>query len=372
MDNRKISQMQIICIGACNIMGTILVSVFVSSVLRHESWMSGILGFALHVPVILIYLSLTKKYPGKCLFQMNTEVFGAVVGRVVSVLYLLFLFSVCALNVLEATNFLSYFILPETSRFAIAALTVAGCVYSVRKGILPIARVSTFFLIAMVGVMLFYCGVTLIDAEFEYLLPVFAHKPLDYLQTAHISAAIPYGESLSILMLIPDLDKKVSLKKTYFVGAAVAMASMVFVHGREIISLGPILAFSTLPTYEAARMVHVPGILTRIESLFALSLIMLTFFKTTVLFYMCASGIKQITGIETHKHINIMLGLLLAVYAVTTYGPPTTNIFFGKNVSPFVWSLFTMALPLITLLFSLVRSLVSRLRRRSDGREVTG
>ena len=359
MSGQKISQIQIICIGVCNLMGTIIISAYVSSVLRHEAWIAGILGFIANLPTLFIYCALTKKYPGKGLFQINEAVFGTVTGRLISGVYLLFFFSVCALNILEATNFLTFFILPNTSRLAIAALLAAGCVYCVKKGILPLARASAFFLIITCAVMLLYGAMTLVNAKFEYLLPLFSHRPLDYIQSTHIAASIPFGESIFLLMLIPDADKKVSVKKTYFAVSAAAALIMVFVHVRETVALGPMAAFSTLPTYEAARLVNIPGVLTRIESVFALVLIMLNLFKAIVLFYICVSGIKRVTRTDSQSYI-VMLGFLLVICAITTYVSPVSNVFFGKNVSPFIWSFFTLALPFLTLVAAVIRTAATR------------
>ena len=363
MNSKKISRVQVICIGVCNVMGTIIVSGYISSVLRHEAWIAGVLGFIANLPALFIYCALTKKYPDKGLFQINEAVFGHVAGRVLSSIYLIFFFSVCAQSVMEATNFLSYFILPDTSRLFIASLLVGGCVYSVKKGIMPLARASTIFLITMCAVMLFYGVMSLVNAEPEYLLPLFSQRPLDYIQGAHIAAAIPYGESVMLLMLIPGLDKRVSIKRTYLAVAGAAALIMIFVHVREIVALGPMAALSTLPTYEAARLVQIPGVLTRIESVFALALIMLSLFKTIVVFYICIEGVKQIARLKSRSY-TVVLGLLLVICAVTMYRSPATSSFFGKNVSPFIWSFFTLLLPLLTLIAAVFRMAVAREYRR--------
>ena len=363
MNSKKISCVQIICIGVCNVMGTIIISGYISSVLRHEAWIAGVLGFAANLPTLFIYCALTKKHPGKGLFEINEAVFGHIAGRVLSIVYLLFFFSVCAQSVMEATNFLSYFILPDTSRLLIASFLVAGCVYSVKKGIMPLARASTIFLITMCAVMLFYGVMSLVNAEPEYLLPLFSKRPLNYIQGAHIAAAIPYGESVVLLMLIPDMDKKVSIKRTYLAVVGAAALIMVFVHVREIVALGPVAAFSTLPTYEAARLVQIPGVLTRIESVFALALIMLSLFKTIVVFYVCIEGIKQAARLKSRSY-TVMLGLLLVMCAVAMYRSPAMSIFIGKNVSPFIWSFFTLLLPLLTLMATVFRTGIARECRR--------
>lgn len=364
MSNNKISQLQIISLGCCYILGTIVVSVFVSSVAAGESWMIGIFGAVCFIPVLLIYFSLMKKHPGKGLFEINEAVFGSVGGRILSCIYLVFFLSLCALNILEASNFLHYFIIPETPLTIIAVFFMAACAYCVKKGIAPIARVSTIFLMFGLLGLLFNILMSFNHAKLEYLLPIFNLRLLDYIQSTHIAAAIPFGESFFMLMLVPRLGEKASMKKAYVAVTIFTLLIMVIVHFREVISLGPMISFATLPSYEAVRMIDISNILSRTESLFALLLVSLTFFKTLILFYVCLAGTSQIFRLDSYRHLIIMLALFLVVYAVEAYGSPSSNIFWGKNVSPFIWNSFTVILPLVTLVCSQVKSLIKNNRRK--------
>ena len=353
--NGRISQTQIISIGVCNLMGTIIISAYISSVLGNEAWLAGILGFAANLPALFIYCTLAKKYPGKSLLQIFNTVFGVSAGRVISAVYLMFFFALCARSLMEATNFLSFFILPDTMPVLIAALLVAGCIYSVKKGIIPLARVSTVFLIVMSAALLIYVTISLVNARFEYLLPMFSHKPPAYAHATFLAAAYPYGETVLLLMLVPALDKKVSIRKTYFAVTGAAALIMALVHVYEITALGSVAEYSALPTYEAARLVHLPGILTRIESLFALALIMLSLYKTIVVFHVITDGLNQLTSINKRRFA-IVPGLLLVACGVTVFASPARNFFIGLYIAPFVWLGFTLALPFITLIAAAVRA----------------
>lgn len=348
----KISQTQLISIGFCYLLGTIVVSVFVSAVAKNECWLVGLLGGIFFIPVLLVYRALTRRHPGKGLFEINTAVFGRVGGRLLSAAYLIFLLSLCALNILEASNFLYYFIIPDTPLVAIAALLMLACVYCVRKGFLAVARVSTLFgLFALAG-LLFSALLSLNHANFEFLLPVFNLSALDYLQSGHIAAAIPFGESFVLLFLIPELDERADVGRAYLAVTLLTVCVMTLVHLREVTSLGPLIAYTTQPSYEAVRIINIADILSRMESLFALLLISLTFFKTLILFHLCLRGTAELFCLESADRLVLLLAALLTVYAVDAYGSPSSNIFWGKNVSPFIWSLFTFVLPLLTLIAS--------------------
>ena len=358
--NKKISQLQLICIGICYISGTVVVSVFISSIAKNDSWMIGIFGAICFIPVLLVYFSLIKKYPGMGLFEMNEAVFGSIAGRILSFIYLCFFVTLCALNTLEASNFLHYFIMPDTPLLAIALVIMATCVYCVKRGFIVLARVSTLFCIIATAGLFFSFALSMNHANFEFLLPSFDLKPLDYIQSTHVAVAIPFGESIGLMTLIPKLSEKASIKKAYIAVTIVTMLIVVTVHLREVLSLGPMVEFTTLPSYESVRLINLANILSRTESIFALLLVTLTTFKTLILFYACLKGTSQVFRLTSYKPLIFMLAMFVPIYAITAYGSSSANIYWGKNVSPFIWSFFTFLIPLITMVFAHIKGFVQK------------
>ena len=362
--NSKISQLQFISIGSCFVMGTIVVSVFISSVARGESWLFGAIGALLFLPVLFVYFLLMNKYPKKNLFEINRLALGSFWGRVLSALYLFFFLSLCALNAIEAGSFLHHFIIPETPLFVVILFIMAACVYCAKKGLGTFARVSTIFgIFAFIG-LLFNLLLSIPHARLEYLFPVGNLSLLDYLQTAHITVAIPYGETLALLMLVGDVSENANAKKAYLVITAFTATVMTLVHLRDVSSLGPMISYAVVPSFEAVRLIDFANIFSRIESIFALLLVSLTFFKTLLLYTICLRGTAQLLSLKSYRPLMPMLAMLLAIYAVCAYGASGSNIFFGKNVAPFIWSVFIFLLPLLTLAAALIKT---ALKKRSKG-----
>ena len=355
MGKNKISEMQLISIGCCYLLGTIVVSVFLSSVAGNESWLIGFLSGFAFIPVLLVYFSLAKRFPGKSLFEINEAVLGRFWGRALSLIYLVFMLTLCALNILEASNFLHYFIIPKTSLVVIASVLMLCCVYCARKGLMPLAQVATIFgLLSLAGIFANLI-LSLGHVSFKYLLPVFNLEPLDYVQSMHIITSIPLGESFILFFFVPDLSEKASFKKAFIIVIIFSMIIITLIHMREVTSLGTLIKFTTLPSYEAVRMIDFGGNFSRTESLFALLLISLTFFKTLILFHLCAKGAEQVFRLKSSHHLLPMLAAFLVIYAVNAYGSASNNIFWGKNVSPFIWTFFTFVLPLLTLIIAVAK-----------------
>jgi len=364
MSKNKISQVQIISIGACYLFGTIIIAVFESSVTTNEVWLASVLGFVFSIPTLLVFLALTKKFPGMDLFQICNAAFGTFVGKIISAVYLLYFITVCSLSLYDASNFLYYFIMPDTPKVAIAAFIMITCVYCARKGLLPIARVSILFCIVCTLGLGINIAMTLSNAHFEYLLPIGRHSLLDYVQSAHITSAIPFGELIFMFMLMPNLSEKANPKKVILWVTLICFVLLIIVYIRETIVLGPLMSYATLSSYEAVRVIEGPSLLSRTESIFALLLVTLTFYKANILFYICCRATSDLFETTTYRHYTLMLGALIVIIAANPERTPNEHLYVGKNIIPFGWSTIFLIIPLIILIVASIRDAHKRRKER--------
>lgn len=364
MSKNKISQVQLISIGTCYSLGLVLIAVFESSVTTNEVWLANMLGFVFAIPTLLVFFSLTKKFPGMDIFQMCIEAFGTFIGKIISAIYLLYFLSVCSFSLFNASHFLFYYIMPDTPQIALSAFMMITCVYCVRKGVLPIARVSILFLIVCFLGIGINTALTLIHAHFENLLPIGQHTLLKYVQSAHITSAISYGEMIFLFMLMPNLSEKANPRKVIIWNALNCFLILLLFSVREIVSLGPLMSYTTLPPYEGIRVIEGTNLLSRTESIFALLLVTLTFYKTTILFYISCKGTSDLFGTKTYRHYTLMLGALVVILTEKISRSPIDHIFEGTNVFPFGWTMLSLILPLIIVVTFSIKSAIKRKKGR--------
>ena len=355
MPDAKITEGQLAALGCCYLLGTMVVSSFITTAAGRDAWFMGLWGLVFFAPTLLCWLGLIRRHPRLGLLEIFDAVLGPLWGRVLSLLYLLFFMALCALNIQEAIGFMHFSIMPETPLLALAALFMAVGVYGARKGLAPMARLAAAFCaVACAGLMINLLS-SLSHADFRHLLPMLDGPASGYIQAGHIAAAIPYGEGLVLLMLLPRLESKARPGRALAGVAAFTGIVITLVHLREAATLGPLAGYATQPSFEAVRMIGHQGALTRTESLFALLLVTLTFFKTLILFYICLIGIKHVFRLEGARPLAVPLALLLTLVAVRMCGSQSDTALFGKNSAPLIWSIFTLALPALTLLLSLLR-----------------
>ncbi len=239
----------------CFMQGTILRYGFIISVTRNDSWAMAFTGLLLALPIVAILAALLRKFPGKNLIEINDIVFGPIAGKAVSALYLFYFLSLAALNTRDLGNFAADYIIQETPIAAVMVLFLLGCVYALRKGIGNLMRMAAALGIASVAALAVSFILTLKDAQFDFLKPLFQQPLSKYVQGTVTVAAVPMGEILAFSMIAPMLGRGKKAGKPLALGLTFSAVFMAIVMVENIISFGPLVSTLSLPSFESLRFV---------------------------------------------------------------------------------------------------------------------
>ncbi|MCL1965243.1 MAG: spore germination protein [Firmicutes bacterium] len=359
----RISGLQFFTVTACFLIGTFLRITSITSVLANDAWVSVFTGAVAYLPFLAVFLGLVKRYPGKSLFEINEAVFGAVAGRILSCVYTYFFTMILTTTLLDMANFIVGFIMPGTPITLVLAAFMVSCVYATRKGLEPLARISALLASGACLVLVVNSLLTVANADTRYLFPMFTLPFLRYVQGTHTTISLYFGESIVFLTLLPMLDTKTDIKKPMIASLLFAVVIAFLAVTREILTLGPLLPYVARPSYETMRIIDIETILTRIESIYAFIMISLTFFKACTLLFASASGIAQITRIESPKPILFPFGAFVVVFALQTYPIVGDFLYWSSNVSPFIFTIIEFILPLLTLLAAWTKGFIGSSQR---------
>jgi spore germination protein KB len=344
----------------CFVMGTILRSAFIIYTTGNESWMVGIFGAIAFMPMAAGYLSLLRRYPGMNLFEIVSAVLGGAVGTVVNILFVLFYIAVACLNMMEIGSFITGYLIRGSNFLLVTVVTGAAVAYALRKGMSALMR--TIPLVAIIGIALviFSSIQSIPESNFRNLMPWFVHTPGEFVHGTLIAIAIPYGEMLTMFALVPHVRPGTSLKKPMFLSIAFTMVIMVVVHVREAITLGALLTYTVLPSFDVYRMIDTASSFVRTESINAMILVALTYIKVTFLIYAAAQGLAHIGRLKSAKPLSIITCMFIAVYAEAFHNTSYNNIEWSVNVTPLIWITFEYAIPAALLLCAWFKSRVVR------------
>jgi len=349
-EKEKISSGILMFSVTCYMQSSSMLSGFTSTITSQDTWISVLTGFIEALPILWIYMKLVTLFPGKSIIEINECVFGKVIGKVFSVLYVYFFFSLTFLNGDVLSGFVVGSILPETPRVAIIIAFVLLCVYTVRKGIEPLARCSTLFVIIMFAMLLFNSMLLIQNMKLSNFLPMLSLPIKNYVQATQTQTFLPFGDILVFFMLFPNLQNSNNIKKPFLKGFLIGAATVLLVVLRDTAVLGPAISMVSNPSFESVRLINIADTLTRLEIINATILISLLFFKISILFYATVKGISQIFKLQSYKSLVPTVGALIVVFTFIVFKSSMEHAIWGMDFAAFSGMFFELILPLITLI----------------------
>lgn len=340
------------------VQGSSLLTSFYSDVMEQNSWMGVIIAYLIGLPVMLMYLFILSKHPGKGLIEINDILFGRVLGKVFSALYIFYFFTLIALNTHDVYSFIIGYLMPNTPPQVLALLFILIPILLSRKGMDSIARIAALFAITQIVSMTAFILLQLQDMNPENLLPIFHMPVMKYVQGTHTILALPYCELIVFMMIIPMVDNQKTVRKHFLVGYSIGAISLLAIVVHEILVLGGAIGYFALPGFEAIRLINVVDIISRMETLYALFLYVLRFFKVSVLLYVCSLAVAQSTGLTQYRPIVAVIGVLAALLSIVVHESSATNFEWGKNTAAIYSSFFNLLLPFIAFVVCVIRSAI--------------
>lgn len=357
----QISSTQLMFSIVCYILGSSLLTGYITGVTRQDSWISIVSGYIVSLPILGIYTALAKKFPGKNIIEITINTFGKFLGRIISIFYIFFFFSLAFLNTRNMGDFMTGYIMPETPMLAFFILFVFVCAWTVRKGVETMTRYSVLFFIITIATILFNFFLMINNIKLRNFFPMFSLPISKYIQATHTVAILPFCEILAFFMLFPYVKESDKIKKSLYSGLTIGATSFLILMLRDTSVLGAINYIFSAPTFEVIRLINIGVVFTRIESIYAAILVMLSFFRVSITFFATVSSIAQTFNLHSYKILVLIFGVLIIIFSLIVFDSASESDYWGKNVAAVYSTFFELLLPVITLLVAVIKEkLVSK------------
>ncbi len=356
LETGKITPSQILFSTACFIQSSSLLSAFLAGVTGYDSWFVVAAGIVLCLPILMIYIGLTKMYPGKNLVEINDLAFGKVLGKVASFFHIMFFLTLATLNLRDLSLFVKQTIMVKTPDVILSAVCVLVSALGVRYGLKVVTRFAFIFIVISAAVL----GSSLLFAssqmDLNNFLPMLQQPIIKYVQGTNTALSIPFGELVVFLMILPYVREKQKPIGRYFIGGFL-LGSVMFlmVVFRDTAVLGNTIGLFALPAFETLRIVTLFGVLSRLEILFAIVLIILLFFKISLLHYVTALSAAQVFKMNSYKPLALAIGVLMIGYGFTLYPSSIQHASSSRETALILWQVFEFFLPLLALTIGKIR-----------------
>ncbi|MEA5059164.1 Spore germination protein YndE [bioreactor metagenome] len=371
IDNSQIPGPRFMFAIAFFLQSSALLTSFISGVTEQESWMTIVFAIVLSVPLLYLYRTLMVMFPDKNFLEIMDAVYGRILGKILGIGYAWFFITLSALNMHDLGDFAKITVMTETPHLVLAMLCILVAVYAVRHGLRVVTQYGTLFTYIEFGIVAITFILLLNQLDIHHLLPIFNLPAIKYVQSTHLILTIPFGELVVFLMLTPCVKMNPKqATKYWFWGVMMGMLTLLAVNVRDIAILGKTFDMFTLPGLVTLRLVSLGQALSRMEILFAVALIMLLFFKITVLCYVSTITVAQLFNTTAYRHLALIMGLLIIFYGPTLYPDPVAHTLSAWEVIPFIWTIFEFLIPFLTFILAKIRKLPQKRQAAAGSQEV--
>lgn len=340
---------------ACFIQGSVLLSAYGLEQTRQDTWITAVSGFVISLFVVLLYSSLASRHRGRGLYDILPNVFGNTAGKILTALYLLVFLAIATFDLRDTGDFSIVYIMPEMSLFVMIGIFTLLCFFAVQSGIHNLLRYG-FLLFFVTAVVILINTLLLLDRiQLQNFLPMFTLTPADYLHGTHFSLSVSFCEIIVFMTVIPFLSEPGKIKKGYIIGTILGFTTFITIILCEIAVLGSVAYILTSPYYETIRLINTFDVLTRLETLFAFMLIVMKFFKISLLYYAVSFGISKLLNIKMNIWTNLITGVALITLTMRVVDSGTELRNLGTTAYPYILSFFEIIVPLAALLLTFIK-----------------
>ena len=331
---------------------------FIAEDARQAGWISGIIAI---IPITLLFYIISKLYKNNkdaSFMDIINNSMGSVVGRIIIVLYFIWITLLLALYIRYYAERLVTTLMPRTSMSFIIISMLVIVILALRSGITVIARMNEIIVAALVFalVLILIFGVGLVDIEkitpISYLdiLPAFAGSTVLWALMGYIIILFFFGDQVN--------DKehifKYGMYNSIFL-VAINTLLLVYIIGGLGWSVAARLPYAT---FTMVRKISLFGVVERIESLLVGLWVLSDFILISVFAYVLLRIIKHLFKLSTYKPLVLpfiiwiyFLSLLIAEN-VFELEKSSEKIFVPANL------FFEYVIPLLILIVGKIRKKV--------------
>ncbi|WML33820.1 endospore germination permease [Clostridium sp. OS1-26] len=351
MNKEVITDKQGICLVIMFILGSTLL-IGTGSIAENDTWLSIIIGTLLSIPVIMIYSRLLYLFPGKDLFDILYIVFGNIIGKILSIIYIWFSFYLGVLVLRNFSEFTNIIIYPDTPIVVPMIFFILLCIFAIKLGIEVLGRWSEIFIIAnIIAVILVAIILSSTQMEINNLLPVLYNGIKPVISGAFSALSFPFAETIVFTMVFSSFENRKSSYKIYFYGLIIG-ALILFINSlQNILVLGSdTMIINYFPTYISLSIIRLGTFIERMEATVIIVLIINVFTKATLDMLATCRGIAKLLNIDDYRFLATPIALLTLVFSMFNFKSTMDMTNWAFKVWPYYAIPHQVILPVIILI----------------------
>jgi len=323
---------------------------------KQDVWLAILLGLIMSFPMIFVYSKLLTLYPGKDLYDILTEIFGNVVGKIISLFYVWYSFHLGALVMANFSGFVNVTSFPETPQTIVVIFVGLFSIWVVKAGLEVLGRWSAFTFPISVTIIVITNILSMTNANFINLKPILYDGIRPVLTSSFGFFSFPLAEVVVFLMVFNTLKYKDKTFKVFWISVCIGSIIILAIAVRNVLVLGSSLSSSLyFPSYVAVRTINIADFFQRFEIVVAIIFIFGGFVKISVCLYAATLGVAKILNIGDYRYIVTPVGFLMMNLACTIYPSMMEMFDWATKIYPYYAIPFQIILPICILIVAKIK-----------------
>ncbi|GAE31621.1 GerAB/ArcD/ProY family transporter [Halalkalibacter hemicellulosilyticus] len=366
-----VSDHQMAFIFLCYMVGSALVNIPSPLIANagNGAWISLLLTSIVGFGILIVILYLNKEHRDKTFFEYTKKVYGKWLSYVVIGLLLILLVIMVSNIILDVGMFLHNTIMRTTPLYIFQVFIFLVAALTVFCGIEVIGRMFTMLILFVLSVFGVFLLMIVPVIEPQYILPLTPEGWKPILHGSYFVYGFPYSEVILFAILLPYARQKKagSLKRGMIVAYVLTTLLLLTTILISIMVLGPIGTKVKYALFYISTLIDVQDILTRIEAVMAMSWIIGSYMKATIVLYMIHTLFNEMVGEKGTRMFVFPITLLCFLMSVTLY---EHELEFAENVG-IIWPLFITIVAVIPItLMAIITAIKKRWKGKKRSKEL--
>lgn len=321
---------------------------------KQDVWITVLLGIAISLGFALLYLVLANRFPGKTLIEIDDIIWGPILGKAFSAVFILYYFYFTFLTVNITASFQKEFLL-ATPRLVITLASTGIAVLLATRGLEVLARCNQLIAIIGIAIWSFLFLMMLPEIKPSNFQPVLQTPWPFLLRTSLRVSALAFSTGFGFLMISPSTNDYRKLYVTTI--KAFASSGMLLLMGAVSTTgiLGPAAGYFVFSALTASRLINIGEVLTRMEVLMGIIFWLGGFFLTTIYIYNLFSATAELLKLKSYRTLGIPMWILLSLLGARSFANISDDIFHSMKVHIWLAVPFQYIIPSLTLMVAVIR-----------------
>lgn len=355
MQKEQITDKEAICLVMVFVIGSSLI-LGIGGEAKNDIWIAEIVSIIMFIPMLFIFSRILSLFPGKDLFDVLDMTLGKVVGKMVASIYIWYAFHLGAVVLRNFGEFINVVAMPETPMLVPLLCLGWVCITGVRLGIEVLGRTTTYFLPAILFILVMVELLAIPELHLNNMKPVLGNGLTPVLMGGFQTFSFPFAETVLFIGVFGSLKKKESPFRVYYWGIMISAIIIMIVTLRNITVLGYMLSSFKFPSYAAVSRINVGDFLQRIEVTVAIVFLYSVFIKSSICLLVACKGIGKVFNLKDYRSIAIQTGLLMIYFSYIIYDNSMEMRYWAFKVYPYYAFPMQVILPIIIWIFAEIKA----------------